>query len=196
LCRFTTDFISPPAPSVSSSDYPTDTITGGTGIPGAFTFSGNGVKDIVGFRYQWSDSVTYVAANRPGGTAAIQLTPDRFGAATLSVSSVDAAGNEANRTDYSFAVNDNVPTVSCTPTSAHVGVPRTCTVTRRDETNIALRYQLNNGPSTELAPGADGSATFTVTPDDPYVPAHVQVRARLANGNLTGVRTYDLWSDE
>jgi hypothetical protein len=40
------------APTVTSTDYPADGVEhGGPGIPGTFTFSANGDKDVVGFRY-------------------------------------------------------------------------------------------------------------------------------------------------
>jgi hypothetical protein len=172
-CRFTTDFAAPPAPTVSSSDYPTDVITGSSGIPGP----------------------TYVAANHRGGTATVSIAPPRIGANRLSVAAVDAAGNESSRTDYEFAVNDNRPTVACTPEDAAFDTPRTCTITRFDATEVGLVYQVNNGPSMELAPGPDGTATFTTTLDEPGQRVRVDARARLANGNLTDLSSCWLSAD-
>jgi hypothetical protein len=143
-CRFTTDFAAPPAPTVSSSDYPTDVITSSSGIPGP----------------------TYVAANHRGGTATV-----------------------------SIAVNDNRPTVACTPEDAAFDTPRTCTITRFNATDVGLVYQVNNGPSMELAPGRDGTATFTTTLDEPGQRVRVDARARLANGNLTDLSSCWLSAD-
>ena len=189
-CRFTTDFTPPPAPTVSSVDYPTGTRSGGTGIPGAFTFSGNGNPDIVGFRYGKSIPGTYVAADQPGGTATITITPtSTFPPGQLVVEAVDAGGNLSDQVTYTYLVADNSPTVTCTPEVAYVGTPRTCTLTPYDHNVVGYTYSLNNGPDIALA-GATASFTVTPTADNPYVT--VQAKARLSNGNLTESTTYYL----
>jgi hypothetical protein len=190
VCRFTTDFTPPPTPTVSSVDYPTGTRSGGTGIPGAFTFSGNGNPDIVAFRYGTSIPGTYIAADHPGGTAAVTITPtSTFPPGQLVVEAVDAGGNLSDQVTYTYLVADNSPTVTCTPEVAYVGTPRTCTMTPYDRNDVGYRYSLDNGPSVELA-GATASFTVTPTADNPYVTIHVQ--ARLSNGNLTESTTYYL----
>ncbi|MFI9386331.1 hypothetical protein [Kutzneria sp. NPDC052558] len=191
-CRFTTDFTKPPAPTVSSVDYPTGVTAGGSGIPGTFTLSGNGDPDVVGFRYTFNGVTVEVAPDHPGGTATVQLTPGRVGANALSVSSVDPARNPSATTgDYAFSVTDNAPTVTCSKVD-YVGQPRTCVVTPQDKTSVGYTYQVNSGAAVDLAPGPDGTATFTVTPTDPLRSTRVQVRSRLANGNLTDATTASL----
>ncbi|MFC0433681.1 hypothetical protein [Kutzneria buriramensis] len=190
VCEVTFDLTGPNAPTVSSSDYPTGKAAGGSGIPGAFVFSPNGSTDVVGYKYGWDTPVDYVAATRKGGPATIVITPARTGPGRLTVESIDAAGNGSSWVTYSYFVQPNEPTVSCTPATAYVGTPRTCTITRYDATDVAFEYQINNGPTTELTPGADGTATVTVTPTDPDAVYQLNVRAKLSNGNLTDTNNY------
>ena len=190
VCKFTTDFTPPPAPTVSSVDYPADTRSGGTGIPGAFTFSGNGNPDIVAFHYGTSIPGAFIAADHPGGTATLTITPtSTFPPGQLVVEAVDAGGNLSEQVTYTYYVANNSPTVTCTPEVAYVGTARTCTMTPHNENDVGYTYWLNNGPDIELA-GATASFTVTPTADNPNV--DIQVRARLSNGNRTAPTTYHL----
>ncbi|WP_211763812.1 hypothetical protein [Kutzneria sp. CA-103260] len=94
-----------PAPTVSSPDYPPNASAGGIGRPGRFTFSANGSTDVVGFRYGPDFPSTYVAADQPGGSATVWITPTTFGVQKVAVKSVDAAGNSSPITTYWFDVN-------------------------------------------------------------------------------------------
>ncbi len=188
VCKFKTDFTPPAAaPIVTSTDY-TDTFpgTGGTGIPGSFTFDAKGDKDVVGFAYGGSVPSTYVAADKPGGKAVIDYAPTQDGPTSIRVRGVDAAGNSSPSTDYRFWVATNNPQVSCTPASAYVGEPRQCSFKPRGTSAVtAYVYRLNYGPETTVPAGADGTATATIVPDDPDVNYHVSVRSKLAGGYLT-----------
>jgi len=94
-----------PAPSVSSPDYPPGVAAGGIGRPGRFTFSANGSTDVVGFRYGPDFPSTYVAADQPGGSATVWITPTTFGVQKVAVKSVDAAGDTSAITTYWYYVN-------------------------------------------------------------------------------------------
>jgi hypothetical protein len=94
-----------PAPSVSSSDYPANACAGGIGRPGRFTFSANGDTDAVGFRYGADFPFVNVAADRPGGSATVTITPNTSGVLKVAVESVDAAGDTSAVTNYWFCVN-------------------------------------------------------------------------------------------
>jgi len=192
VCQFVTDQTNPNAPTVSSADYPADShIHGGSGLPGTFTFNANGSSDVVGFRYGLNDPTAYVAADH--GSASIVITPDNVGPFTLTVQSVDAAGNYSQSTRYSYLVGDNEPKLSCTPAEAYRNTARTCIVTPHDSTDTGYTYQLDNGSAVDLPAGPDGTATFSVTPADSDV--KVNVRAKLSNGNLTGPRSAYLYVD-
>jgi hypothetical protein len=187
VSRFTVDLTAPAvAPTVSSAVYPESSAppgTGGTGVTGAFTFTANGVNDVVRFGYGVDGAFLFVAADHPGGSATIQLTPNMAGPDRLDVFSQDAGGNSSPVTSYSFFVADNEPIVSCTPTAGFIGVPRQCVFTPRGAgTVVGYSYSLHGSPVTVPA-GPDGSATVTVIPtnaDGPLV--NLSVAAQLAGG--------------
>jgi hypothetical protein len=183
-CEFTTDFIAPAKPTVSSPDYPSNGGGGGVGIPGRFTFSANGDTDVVGFRYGSDFPITYVTADRAGGSATIWITPTTFGPEKLVVKSVDAAGNSSAITTYQYFVNNNRPQVSCTPSSGYIGVARQCTFSPNVNRYVGYTYQVGKGAPVSVDADADGNATVTVTPMSTADQAIV-VRGRMYNGNLS-----------
>lgn len=173
VCEFTTDFTPPTtAPTVMSTDYPPNVPSGGPDVPGTFTFSGNGDPDIVGFTDSpFSVPPPVIPADRPGGTATDVITPQFFGPNSISVAGVDRAGNIGPITTYQFFVRSNAPTITCTPETAFIGEPRQCTFTEPPGTQ-SFTYRLDGEPDTTVPADADGSATVTVTPTDPFfVPA-------------------------
>lgn len=127
-CEFTVDTAPPSAkPLVSSSVYPEDLTNfhGGVGVSAPFTFSPNGVSDVAGYDWSWSDlPVTatgkpMVAAPSVGSSVTVQLTPPppvpqdptSGGQLVLHVRSVDRAGNRGPIKDYSFLVGSAPPEV-------------------------------------------------------------------------------------
>lgn len=188
ICTFTTDFSAPAPPTVSSTDYPDDGAWhGGSGVPGAFILSANGVADVTGFYYGTDEPGTFVPADHRGGSATIQLTPSQIGPSELTVQSVDAAGNRSAITRYEYLVANNEPNVSCTPVSGYLGVPRQCTFTPASTNVVGVVgyvYQFDQGATETVPAGADGSATVSVTPTGQYG-STLAVQARLSNGNLT-----------
>lgn len=190
VCQFSTEFTTPPeAPVVTSTDYPasqTGPGTGGSGETGTFTFAGSGDPDITGFAYGVSGiAETFVTADQPGGTATVQFTPADVGPASLTVFTVDRAGDLGTSVTYQFWVANNEPVVSCTPASAFIGVPRQCAFAPRSTDVVGYQYQLGDGPVSTVQAAADGTANVTVTPTDPNTGLFLHVRAQLANGNLT-----------
>lgn len=186
-CRFTTDFTAPATgPVITSADYLPDD-TGGTGIPGSFTFDAQGNTDVAGFT--WSGG--YVAADRPGGKATVVYTPTSSGTQAVYAWSVDAAGNTSPSGSYQFSVAANEPAVTCTPASDYVGVPRQCTFSPRGNGGAtAYVYKLNQGAETTVPAGADGTATVTITPTQPEQFQTLSVRTKLTNGNLTAATVH------
>ncbi|WNV89664.1 LamG domain-containing protein [Umezawaea sp. Da 62-37] len=104
LCEFEVDTTAPPAPTVSSTDYPAGVVAGSPGRTGVFTISSGGSADVV--RYGWSLNRDNGFEHRvgTGGTTTILVTPDYQMTNTLYVTAFDRAGNQA-RTTYSFIVD-------------------------------------------------------------------------------------------
>ncbi|MFG2009247.1 hypothetical protein ACGFNF_09275 [Micromonospora sp. NPDC048868] len=190
-CRFTVDTTSPAQPTVSSTDYPADDgWYGGPGIPGQFTFSAGGDTDTVRFRYSISGQpATDVAADVPGSSATVTITPDRDGPRTLTVEAIDLAGNRSPATSYVFRVRTTSPTITDANPTAGYGQPRTLTFAPRMEDVIEYTYRLDDGPEQTVPAAADGTATVTITPAKPGYTT-VYVRSRTAGDLPSGEGTY------
>ncbi|MEU2665618.1 hypothetical protein [Micromonospora sp. NPDC007220] len=190
-CRFTVDTTSPTPPTVSSTDYPADDgWYGGPGIPGQFTFSAGGDTDTVKFRYSLSGQpTTEVAADAPGGSAAVTIAPDRDGPRTLTVEAMDLAGNRSPATSYVFRVRTTSPTITDANPTAGYGQPRTLTFAPRMEDVVEYTYRLDDGPEQTVPAAADGTATVTITPAKPGYTT-VYVRSRTAGDLPSGEGSY------
>lgn len=107
-CYLVQDATFPSPPVVSSSDYPTDQLAGGPGVPGVFTFTPGAPTDTditeycYGLDTQATPSCVPVAGDL---TASVTVTPTSLGPHDLFVRSRDAAGNSSSTTDYHFHVN-------------------------------------------------------------------------------------------
>ncbi|MDQ7805724.1 hypothetical protein Q5425_18415 [Amycolatopsis sp. A133] len=189
VCKLTTDFAGPDKPPVvTSPDYSDVGLgTGGTGVPGSFTFTANGVPDVVGYYYGLFDTPgSYVPATRKGGPATVTIVPKQGGPQYLSVWSVDPAGTRSDRTDYRFWVADNGPSMTCAD-HAYLGETQQCTFAPHGTDGASeYVYTIDGGPETTVPAGADGTATIDVTPTDATQAYYLLVRARMANGNLSG----------
>ena len=198
VCRFITELTSPSTPTVSSAQYPNNgTSEGGSGEPGTFVFNGGGSPNVVSFDYQLNgQSYTNIATDH-NGNATLVYTPPKVGPYTMTVWSIDRAGNYSPQTNYSFFVADNEPNVSCTPTSAYLGVARQCTFSPRGTDVVGYVYNFNGGPSSPIAPGPDGTATVSVTPTAPLEFGQIlNVQAKLANGNLTDTAPFRVQTND
>lgn len=165
-CLFTVDTVRPPAPTVTSADYPNGSGvgSGGPGIPGRFTFSANGADDVVGYRYGPSSATTYVAADQVGGDVTIEYAPTRYGFNQLYVTSVDRTGNRSAQTIYEFFVRDTAPLVVDGNPDGWLGDPREFTFTPQMDQVVEYTYWLNDDDPQTVPAGTDGGATVTVLP--------------------------------
>ncbi|TDC39883.1 hypothetical protein E1211_02500 [Micromonospora sp. 15K316] len=160
-CYFRTDFQGPAtAPAVSSTDFPSNG-EWAPALPGEITFAANGAADAVGFGYQLNSSGNNtVAADRPGGSATVTITP-RSGVNYVEAWSVDAAGNRSGTTRYDFLASDVGPIL--TGNLTEVGVPTTFAVQPRMGGVVRYRFHLDGDPEQTVEAEADGTASLTVT---------------------------------
>lgn len=170
-CRFGVDTTGPAnPPTVTSTDYPGGIgaqASGGVNVPGTFTFSADGDKSVVGFWYGEYSAQTYVAANKPGGTATVTITPTQPAVYQLEVASADKALNRSPATEYYFYVKDNSPTIVDANPGAKFRIAHTLTFTPRQDGTIAYYiYDFNNEGQQTVAAGPDGSAQIQITPEN------------------------------
>ncbi|MEK8106474.1 hypothetical protein NKG94_16860 [Micromonospora sp. M12] len=127
------DITSPEYPNYNDPGNPSSNKPAGT--PGQFTINAKGNKDIVGF-YVGIDNdapTRYIAANAPGGTATITMTPTRSGPGVVSVRTWDGVNPSTSLdSDFSFFATSPVctragamPTPTATATSSVEPLPGT-----------------------------------------------------------------------
>lgn len=105
--KFTVDTTRPDRePGVTSAEYPEGEFSGGVGVQGTFSFTPEGVTDIVAYQYGFTGSPHGgpVPAGSDGSLT-ITFTPDRSGPFTLDVVSIDRAGNRSPERSYLFFVS-------------------------------------------------------------------------------------------
>ncbi|GIH12802.1 hypothetical protein Raf01_09740 [Rugosimonospora africana] len=199
-CYFTAD-LTPPAnpPGVTSSNYPQGGFIDG-GTPGHFTFTANGVDDVIGYQYSWdnypgvplscsptasdpSSTSGIVAAEGLGGSAVVDLSPPEAGPNELYVRSLDRACNISDLTRYDVQVRDTSPTVLAYSQPV-LGKPFTLTVKPNPAVApiVSYRYQVNSDDPQTVAAKDDGSASITFTPSCFCGVLSVQVSSISANG--------------
>ncbi|MGV9691728.1 LamG domain-containing protein [Streptomyces sp. NPDC003444] len=110
-CEFTYDKTFPGAPTVTTPQYPSDTIYhDGVGAPGTFTFAPNRKDavpdtDVVKYRYSFDGEPNKEVANTTGGgPASVTWTPTRPGPHWVDVVAVDKAAHPSALTRHSFYV--------------------------------------------------------------------------------------------
>ncbi|MEV1167716.1 hypothetical protein [Nonomuraea sp. NPDC049784] len=176
--EFTVDTTRPAQPAVSSAAYPENAVGARVGTPGEFVFSPNGSDDVVAYDYRLSSDAPASGTVTVGadGTATVTITPTRYTPfpKTLTVSSIDRAGNRGPEKNYSFRVSRNpAPLVSSEvyPQQQYgggVGVPGEFVFELNGAQDIvAYRYILNSGANVDVPVGEDGSARVSLTPDTP-----------------------------
>lgn len=189
-CRFTNDFVSPSAPSVSSEDYPDDgDWHDGAGLPGEFTFDANGVEDVVAFWYSPNSldgSFTEVAAEAPGGAATVTYTPEKSGPNRLAVRSVDRSGRLSDVVYYEFYVAQTAPGVEGSE-FGYVGQEFEYTFFPNMPGVVSYTYIFQDGPETTVAAGEDGNATVTVRPT--RAGGQLKVWSTTGDGRRSGTTT-------
>ncbi|WP_158849581.1 CBM96 family carbohydrate-binding protein [Saccharothrix deserti] len=205
-CHFTADAANPPAPAVTSANYPLDESGWApVGEPGVFTFDGGGNPDVAGFEWTWGEfsvpGCTYgelnrlicsdrfagentVRADRPGGTATVNLTPRGSGPVRLRVRTIDAAGRSSEPVSFWIYVPSSYPEVSVVggpPRFNHdVTLKFTPHADVADRT-VDFTYQVDQQEQRVVQAGPDGTATVTFRADREN--GHrVTVRSRSDNG--------------
>jgi hypothetical protein len=165
-CQVTIDNTRPAAaPAVTSTDYPNDagsSGSGGVGIVGDFAFSANGDTDVVAF--EWSGfhvGSGRIAADQPGGSATASIAPTGDGRVDLSVVGVDRAGNRSDATRYSFSVTRTAPEVAA-DTYVRIGEPLSATFTATQAGARTVTYRLDELAETTVPVGSDGTASVAV----------------------------------
>lgn len=165
-CSFTIDRSRPDAEPVVESDYYVED-SGPPGVtgPGTFTFSANGVADVVGYRWD-GIGVPYgeVRTSEPGGAATVTIMPTSDGPASITVRSFDAAGNVSAARTYRFWVASNAPTTSFRD-QHYFGetVPVTLTATQDGATTFTYTWEAEEGTPEHTVPvGADGTASLVI----------------------------------
>ncbi|GLY22094.1 hypothetical protein [Micromonospora sp. NBRC 101691] len=197
-CRFTIDTAAPAAPAVSSVDYPAGwdgPATGGPGIPGSFTFTADS-DDLAGFSYgEHGLSSRFVPVDASGRSATVSYAPVLAGPRTLSVYSVDRAGNFSEATSYRFSVRHTAPAITDSDPEAPAGAPRRFTFAPNMENVVEYTYRLNYGEEITVAADAVGTAQVTITPEvsDVYV---LSVRSRTVDGLTSDEASILFWVPE
>lgn len=169
-CGFTIDKTRPSAaPTVSSDVYPPNGGPpggGGPRIAGDFTFTANGVSDVVAFGYD-GICMPYgrVDADQPGGSATVSLAPRSSGPCDLTVWSVDRAGNRSNDAYYRFWVRSSAPEVTV-PETLELGERLPATLTARQYGATTFVYQMTD-QSEEATVPVDEDGTVELLLDVP-----------------------------
>jgi hypothetical protein len=204
-CKFVVDRTPPPAPQVTSSNYPPYPEQTPLGEPGRFTFSGGGNTDVFGFAYSWDMTgvpgcnlvpggrlecddpfgagSTLPRADVPGGSANVTINPPRPSLNMLLVQAVDRAGNRSAPVEYELFVPWSDPQVSVVGGEPRWGEPVTLKFTPYPGVSgvTSYEYQLDFGQAQTITAGPDGTATITFTVTNEF--GHqISVRSRSANG--------------
>jgi hypothetical protein len=188
VCTFSYDNTPPPTPAVSSANYPAY----GQGLAplgefAQFTFDAGGDPDTAGFYYSWSSSppaftCSYsgpigqlvcpdpfsqpdtVRVASPGGTASVLLNPVANGPQTLSVATVDVAGNRSEFVRYDTFVPYSGPDV--TQAASHPICGSLAKVVFAPRPGLgpvsSYTYSFDQGPDVTVPAAADGTAQVSI----------------------------------
>lgn len=189
-CVFAYDATPPPAPTVSSSNFPPyQQGAGPIGQLAQFTFSGGGNTDVAGFLYGWGGELPVpvcsysgpqgqlvcpdplsasdvVRADQPGGTASVSLSPPDAGPQTMSVEALDAAGNISSPpVSYEIYVPFSGPTITQLSAAPICGNELQVEFAPHDGVTgvTAYWYSVNSAPPVKVAANSDGTAQAKIT---------------------------------
>ncbi|MGW8565844.1 LamG-like jellyroll fold domain-containing protein [Isoptericola sp. NPDC055881] len=114
-CYIRPDTTPPKKPTVTSSTYPEDLVSGGIGTTGTFKFGPNGSDDVVKYAFSFNSDALSCRVVDPdscvsGNSATVSFTPKSLGSQVLYVQSLDKAGYGSPVAVYAFGVN--FPSVS------------------------------------------------------------------------------------
>jgi hypothetical protein len=188
-CTFSYDATPPQPPTVSSSNFPPDTV-GPIGELAQFTFNGNGDPDTAGFAWAWGDSLPLpscsysgpqgqlicpdplsvpgvVRADSAGGTASLAVNAPHSGPLRLTVAALDRAGNESSKITYWMFVPDSGPTVTVTSSQPTCGAKLTVSFAPHAGVSGVLSYtytvqSMNGEPPVTVRADRAGNASATI----------------------------------
>jgi len=165
-CYMKVDSQAPAAPGVSSTAYPADgTPHGGTGVPGTFRFTASGSADVAGYYWgRFGEAYNYVPTPKPGAAVTLEYTPTSY-VESLTVQSIDAAGNRSPATRYEFLVRSTTPDAQVT--MGGVGLPSLVRIRSYVEGVTEFGVRVGDGAETRIPAGADGTAETSVTFTEP-----------------------------
>ncbi|MBB5625443.1 hypothetical protein [Sphaerisporangium krabiense] len=174
--EFTVDTAAPGQPPlVSSDDYPQDVPSGHAYLPGAFTFTPNGVDDIAAYAYTFDSMLRQIPA-AADGSLTVTLKPRRDFTNCLNVRSIDRAGNRSPETRYCFTVKraEHQPTISSSTypkwgaePGGGVGIPGEFVFNSGDLADIVTTFRYSYNEVNQVPVDGDGSAKVSLTPTQP-----------------------------
>ncbi|MEU7858133.1 phospholipase A2 [Nonomuraea sp. NPDC049141] len=158
---FTVDAAPPPAPDVSSADYPEDAWAKGSGQAGQFTITPTGT-DVSAVVWSFDGAAQQSAANS-GTPYTVSWTPAADGPHTLQAWVKDKAGNLSDATTYAFNVGRSAVT---SPKDGGSTARRTVLTAEGSSGLTAVTFAYRRGeaddwhqvPAADVRKKADGSA--------------------------------------
>ena len=176
-CTFSYDAAAPQTPTISSSNFPPDTV-GPVGELARFTFDGNGDPDTAGFSWTWGDTLPVPAcaysgpqgqlicpdplsapgvipADSAGATATLVSDPPHDGPINLTVAALDRAGNQSAPVSYRLFVPYSGPTITVTSGQPTCGTKLTVSFAPQAGVTGVLSY-------TYTVQGSNGDQPVTV----------------------------------
>jgi hypothetical protein len=183
-------------PRISSTDYPENETSGGTGVTGTFRFD-PAMPNVADYTYDFGDGSHTVAAG-PDGSATVEFTPDRAGFYILQVTARSASGLVSSPAYYFFDVVDNTPLVDG-PFDAKVGVAKDYHVTPQNGAATAFAYSFyenTTGWTDErtVPAAADGTATVSFAPTESGY-FQIKVVSVYANGSRSGPGYFSTYAE-
>jgi hypothetical protein len=204
-------------PTVTSANYPSTGQDQG-GAPVQITLGANGVSDVVGYVFSWVESLPIPdwgstppdpdtapagSARAPtlGGSVSLNLIPPNgSGPMTLTVASVDRAGNESAQTTYGFMVADGTPTVTLQDklpsygTASIYDLSPNAAIEARSPV-VSYQVQVSGDPSGQqnytVAAKKNGTAQTQITLDSTFG-EWVQVSSVSADGWVSDLGSYSI----
>jgi len=196
-CVFTYDGTDPPAPTISSPNFPPyPQGIGPVGQLAQFTFSGGGDPDVAGFLYGWGPDLPLpaceyggpagqlvcpdvlsqpgvVRADAPGGTSAVSLPPPAVGPQQLNVRAMDAAGNLSSQVSYTIFVPASDPTITLLSPSPACGSQIQVAFTPNPGVSgvVSYTYTTNFGAPVSVAADSSGTAKVKIAVTSSFLSA-------------------------
>ncbi|MFF0484863.1 DNRLRE domain-containing protein [Streptomyces sp. NPDC004435] len=156
--RFTVDTTAPMAPQVGSADFPQDTWVDGPGNAGTFTIAPSG-SDVSVVRYRIDDEIGNEGDEErtlgtDGSPTTLTYIPVGDGEHTLTVTSVDGAGNVSAERSWRFFVG-SAEIISLSDADVVSGAVELAAVAPVDATAVTFRYRAGSVGDWTTVPASD-----------------------------------------